>query len=315
MTETGDTTVHEELTAALEAVAEHERLCGRLARLQAAEASAEQAHAEAASTLVDEQEDVRALESFSPTRIWASLRGSRDTDLAQEQAEAQAAEYAVALARTRLLQARREVESVEASMAALGDVHARRAAALSAKEAWLREHDTAAGAALTELSEELARTRSEGVEVREALAAATAAVQALGAAQQLLGQARGWATYDTFFDGGFFGDMAKYDRMDQAAALMRTADLALRRLSAELADVGMGGVGGIEVTGMTRTFDVWFDNIFSDWSVRNRIGEAAQRVDAAARAVHDVAGRLTRRGRDLADAEASLVRRREELLT
>ena len=56
----------------------------------------------------------------------------------------------------------------------------------------------------------------------------------------------------------------------------------------------MAGVGGIEVSTMAQAFDVWFDNIFSDWSVRNRITEAAQRTDAAAAAVHRVQGRAHR---------------------
>ncbi|MFD6135473.1 hypothetical protein [Isoptericola sp. NPDC060257] len=94
---------------------------------------------------------------------------------------------------------------------------------------------------------------------------------------------------------------------------MREADGALRHLTVELGDLGEQGVGGVGVDGLTRTLDVWFDTIFTDWSVRNRIAEARDRVAAATRAVHGVRQRLAERS--AAEAElAALAARRESLL-
>ena len=64
-------------------------------------------------------------EPYSPTRIWAALRGSRDADLDREQAEKQAAEYAVARAEAWLEGASDEVSGARPSLAALGDVAGR----------------------------------------------------------------------------------------------------------------------------------------------------------------------------------------------
>ncbi|MFE5294497.1 hypothetical protein ACFQ8T_20135 [Isoptericola sp. NPDC056618] len=108
----------------------------------------------------------------------------------------------------------------------------------------------------------------------------------LAAAEVELRGADGWSTYDTFFDGGMLASMVKHDTMDRAAGLLREADGALRHLTVELGDLGEQGVGGVGVDGLTRTLDVWFDTIFTDWSVRNRIAEARDRVAAATRAVH-----------------------------
>ena len=63
-----------------------------------------------------------------------------------------------------------------------------------------------------------------------------------------------------------------------------------------------------------QAFDVWFDNIFSDWSVRNRIAEAAERTGAAAAAVHRVRTGLTAREAELSGDVTRLAARREELL-
>jgi hypothetical protein len=308
--------VHGELEAALEAVAEHERVCGRLARARHAEEGAHGLAARARQALTTEAADVRKLESYSPTRIWAALRGSRDADLDREKAEHQAAEYAVARAEAWLSSTHQETQRAEAELAALGDVAGRRQRALATKEEWLTSTDERAGLELTRLAEELASTRRAVTEVREAVVAAEHAAGRLEAARRTLASAGDLATYDTFLGGGLFGDMMKYDRMDQAQRLLHDADQALRHLSVELKDVGMSAVvNGLAVDGLTQTFDVWFDNIFSDWSVRTRIMDAGRATESAARMVHEIRGRLARQERDLAGREAALVADRERLLT
>jgi hypothetical protein len=307
--------LREEMVAAMTAVAEHARVTARLDRARAAEAEARQRAVQARERLADETADVQALESFSPTRIWAALRGSRDTDLDRERAEQQAAEYAVARADALMLAAHDEVRRAEAELRALGDVAGRRREALTAMEGWMRSSGSPAGAELTRLAERSAAAHAERVEVREALEAGAAAAQTLAAAQQVLGSADGWATYDTFLGGGMLGDMMKYDRMDQAQQLLHHADQAVRRLSRELADVGMRPVvAGLQVDGFTRTFDVFFDNIFTDWSVKSRIGDAARQTAAAARTVAEVRRRLAARDRQLTADVARLEAERERLL-
>jgi hypothetical protein len=307
--------LREELEAALTAAAEHARVTGRLQRARAAEAQARERAVQARERLADETADVEALESFSPTRIWAALRGSRDADLDRERAEQQAAEYAVARADALMLSAHDEVRRAEAELRALGDVERRRRDAMAAMEEWLQSSGSPAGAELTRLSERAAATHAERIEVREALEAGAAAAQSLAAAQQVLGSADGWATYDPFFGGGMLTDMVKYDRMDEAQRLLHLADQSVRRLSRELADVGMQPVvAGLQVDGFTRAFDVWFDNIFTDWSVKSRIGDAARQTAAAAGTVAEVRRRLAARDQELTAELSRIAAERERVV-
>ena len=124
----------------------------------------------------------------------------------------------------------------------------------------------------------------------------------------------GWSNWDTFGGGGMVTDMMKYGRIDEATAQLRQADEALRRFSRELADVQMSAVGGVEVGEMTRVFDVWFDNIFSDWAVRDRIREASERTRQALAAVDESLRRVSARGRDIQVRTAGLTSERERLL-
>lgn len=306
--------VEEELAAARAAVVEHAQQSARRQVAGREAAAAQEALAAARASLADETADVARLESLSLARVWAGLRGDRAQRLDAERAEQQAAEYVAATAQARLDAAEREVRAVDAGLAALGDVQARWHAALAAKEEWVRGAGGAAAAELAAVAERVGGWRAQQVEVAEAQAAADQAARALAAAAGELRGADGWSTYDTFFDGGMLASMVKHDKLDRAAALLRVADAALRHLAVELGDLGEQGVGGVGVDGLTRTLDVWFDNIFTDWSVKNRIAEARDRVEAAGRAVHGVRQRLAERAA-AAEAElAALAKRRESLL-
>jgi len=278
---------------------------------------AEERHREAVQRRDAEAADVRRLESLSMTRILAGLRGTRDTDLSREQAEHLAAQYAVDEADVRRRTAQREVDDRTERLAALDGLEGRRADLLE-----LREREIAAGPAssdawtrLTEIAERRGTLEAEVVQLREAQAAARDARAALGEASQHLGSASGWATYDTFFGGGLVSDLMKHNRLDQAGELMRRADAALGHLATELADVDIDAVGEIGITELARAFDIWFDNIFSDYQVRERIRDAAARVDGLLHAVDRVADELMRRLGGVETVLRDLEASRREVLT
>ena len=286
-------------------------------RLGAATRDAEQAgerSREADRALTQESRDVERLEHLSWSRILASLRGDLTGERDREVAEQQAARYEAGLARSRLEAAERDVAQLRARLDALGDVDAEYHAALAAKEQWTEQHDAAAAAALVDLSERRGHLLAEDAEAREAHATGMVARKDLQRAGERLREARSWSTWDTFGGGGFVTDMMKYDRLDEVSALLGHADLALKRFSRELADLRLAGVAGVNVDGLTRTFDVFFDNIFSDLEVRSCIQEAEARVrhtleqvERLLRTLHDQGGRIAG---ELEDLE----RRREEIL-
>lgn len=308
--------VHHQLADALTAVVEHERLTGRITRAEQALDEATAAVTAARADLEKETADVAALESFSPARIWATLTGERATRLTREEAERQAAEYAVARAEAAVARARQELDAARGARSELGDVVAKREAALAAVEHWHRRTGTPESRELTELALHLGTTRAQLNEVGEALEAAKQAQAALVEAEIMLGKARDWAGYDTFFGGGLIADTMKYDRVRAAEDLLRAADRALERLATELADVDGAATTTtrLEVSAMTRTFDMWFDNIFSDSSVRSRVIEVHDRTRDVLDAVRATGRSLEQRRAALAQQEAEAVAQRERLL-
>ncbi len=270
---------------------------------------------EAARTRAAEAADVESLESWSPTRIWAGIRGNRDVELSREQAELQAADYTLAAAEQRHASAVAQAEQIAASIGALGDVEARYTQALADKERLLVASEIGAAGELVEIAERRGALDAERKELEEADAAGRDAEIYLDRAVQLLQSASSWATFDTFGGGGLFTDAMKYDKMDKAAAALRGADARLRTLRVELADVDLTGVPEMQVANLTRTFDIWFDNIFSDWSVRSRIGDALKGAIDARHSVRQVSGVLAGRKSETESEAERLVARRAELLS
>lgn len=284
MTDDGGTEL-EELVAALQARAAHRRIGARAER-ERDELGAAQLELQAArARLEDETQDVERLESFSPTRIWAGLRGQREADLERERAEQLRAQYEVASAEASVARTLEQLQRSESERATLGEVDERWDRAVAGLDTWLGARTDDQTGELRRVTQQLAEARREVVEIGEARSAAADAATRLDEALTLLGKASDWAAWDTFGGGGMITDAFKYDRMDQAAAAMRQADRALKMLAGELADIGLAGTGGVSVDAWTRAFDVWFDNIFSDWAVRDRIRQARQRTEQVAQEV------------------------------
>jgi hypothetical protein len=316
MTNTGGTPALDDLADLARQQVEHDGVVAQLSvarrRLDAAAARC----AETTDALAAELEDVCRLEQVSMTRILASLRGRRDTDLDRERAEVEAARYASAEAESRRRAAQADVDALAARLAGFGDLAARRTDLLARREAEIAADPAsrAVAAQLDQVAAALGERQAERKQLEEAIEAAHVAAAALQQAARHLGSAGDWATFDTFLGGGLFTDMAKYDNLDKAGVLMRHADAALAHLATELADVGMEAIGGIEIAQLTGFFDVWFDNIFSDWAVRDRIRQAADRV-ARARAAVDQTGSTLGLRMEACDTEvARLTEQRNNLL-
>lgn len=265
-------------------------------------------------TLETETADVEKLESFSVAKIWAHMKGSHISDVERETAEREAARYAVAEAEARRDALQRDRAAIESRLAALGDVEARYWRAMADKELWVSQNGTESAAALAEIAERRGKLLALDREAREAHAAGRAAHDLLSQAASLLGSARSWSTWDAFGGGGLLTDMVKYDKVDWATETLRRADIALSAFSRELGDVNLPQVHGVQVGSAMRTFDVWFDNIFSDLGVRSRIEDAARRVAQALHEVQQALAALEQKGGDIARELTDLDARREQLL-
>ncbi|GIF77408.1 hypothetical protein [Asanoa siamensis] len=309
--------IERRVAAAAEAVREHEVMTRRGADLDARASELITRLSGLRATHLAEQRDVDKLEGMSLTRVLASLRGARDDLLARERAEADAARYQVADAEARLAMVRREQEATRERLRRLSSAPREYAAVLAEKEQHLRSSGDPRGPRLLALADERGRLTSELRELSEALRAADAADTALAEVQRKVGSAGGWSTYDTFFGGGIVGSAMKHARLDEAAQAAAHADRCLAVLRTELADVPGSGPTAprLAVDGLTRFVDVWFDNVFTDFAVRERIKQAAANVEQCVALVREVRSGLDQRAEAARARLAAIDVERGALLT
>ena len=188
---------------------------------------------------------------------------------------AEAARYAVAEAEARRDSITRDRAALQSRLAGLGDVESQYQQAVAAKEAWLAEHDA-------ERPRRWPRSPSAAVELEaldwEAREAHDAGWVAHEPAKAGVGDARqrGRGRRGTRSAWGRAAD--RHDEVREGRPRHRVCSAARTsrwpRSPAKPADVHLP-VRGVQVDQMMRTFDVWFDNIFSDMAVRSRIQDAA----------------------------------------
>ncbi|MEI6497793.1 MAG: hypothetical protein WCO88_14110, partial [Actinomycetota bacterium] len=139
---------------------------------------------------------------------------------------------------------------------------------------------TALGALAT-ADERLAAADTQRREVDEAIAAATQAMTDADSAFDTLSSASSWGSFD-LIGGGLLTSMVKRERVAQSLETIHRLNRALDVYRSELQQVlaPVTTPSGLEIGATSWTFDVWFDNIFSDWAMQTRIGDAQRSVRA-----------------------------------
>ena len=239
-----------------------------------------------------EQLDVDQLENFSAAKLLAQIMGNWEERLEKERSEL----YAAAL---RYDAARQELQAVEADLAARQEELSRLAGCEADYERLLelrarelrQDPQSPAARRLLSLEEQQAYLSAQSRELTEAIQAGYAALSDISAIQRTLSSAEGWGTWDVF-GGGLISDIAKYSHLDDAQRQINGLQRSLSRFRTELSDVDIRADIQVEVDGFLRFADVFFDNIFTDWAVLDRIRRAQSQVRDAESAVRAILYRL-----------------------
>lgn len=253
--------------------------------------------------LASEERRLRRLERPSPWSLVARLTGSLDRRLAASAAKGDELRAEMAVREQALDRLEGDLTAAWSRARLRSRDQSALSAALADHEAQLIATGGALGDELGSLQMRLGSVTRDSKEVSEALSAVKAASDALLDVRELLARAGGWSSVDLWLGGGLITSFVKHDRLDEAADRMVQAQHALLRLRSELADVAVGGGAGLSlgVSPSLKAFDIWFDNIISDWMVSNRIR-------ATDDAVQNTMHRLATIRRQLEDRDAALIR-------
>ncbi|MGL5329588.1 MAG: hypothetical protein ACRDD7_09985 [Peptostreptococcaceae bacterium] len=93
-------------------------------------------------------------------------------------------------------------------------------------------------------------------------------------AKKLLSSAKSWSTFD-LLGGDLLSSMAKHNKIEEAQNHFYKISNLLTSFNNELSDVN---ISGITFSSTTKTFDIFFDNLFSDLAVDKHINKSYENV-------------------------------------
>jgi len=146
--------------------------------------------------------------------------------------------------------------------------------------------------------ERIAYLDEQAKELKEAQSAGRAALSVADEVLSSLDSADGWATWD-LFGGGLIADMAKHGHLDDAQDAVERLQVQLRRFKSELADVSIEADMQVNIDGFLRFADYFFDGLFADWVVKDRISQSDSQVRQTISQIESVLGRLASMARSV----------------
>ena len=265
------------------------------------------------SIMKRERSDVDRLEGRSLTALFYHMTGKIDEKLDEERREYYTARAKFDTARRELEAIEQDIETTEEDLQDLADCEERYARAVEQK----RQAIEAAG---TQVSDELLgkkRTmtflQSQDRELSEAIAAGTAALRTTADVLQSIESAKDWAAFD-ILGGGLLADLAKHDKLDEAQKSVEQLQVELQRFNKELSDVSIRADIQVSIDGLLKFADYFFDGIFADAAVLDRIRQSQTQVEQTREQLLDILRQLHTRQEDIHSRIAKLQEETDRLI-
>ena len=267
-----------------------ERYEGLLTRINEAESRVKSLLAK----FEEESLDVEKLQSETLSVYILKTIGRYENKLNKEKEQMLAAkiEYDKASEKVRELHLQRKEN--EDRLAALTQEKQVYEAELIEREEKIRRNITSeASTKYRKLEEEQGLLSRQLIENEEAFRAANRVISTANTAMEHLDNADSWATYDVWFKGGILSHMAKYDHIDGAEEAFNRMSSQMEDLRRELSDINITGTPGFSgIDSTTRAVDFWFDNIFTDLNVRDRIRDDSEQLRTLRSQIYAVLSKL-----------------------
>ena len=225
-----------------------------------------------------EQEDVEKLEGRSLANYFFQVIGKLDDKLDQERKEAYAAKVKLDAAERELAGIEADISEIQSQLSDIRIAEAQYKEELEKKRVALKASGSDTADQIIEIEERIAALEAQKREIKEAI---SAGYSARGTADRILSEledADGWNTWDLIGGGGIITHMAKHSHLDEAQDLVSELQSKLRRFKTELADIQISANMQVNVDGFLRFADYFFDGLFADWAVGDKISQSMNSV-------------------------------------
>lgn len=241
---------------------------------------------------LEEQSDVERLEGGSLASFFYNVIGKMDERLNKEREEAYAARVKYDAAARELDAVERDLERCTAELGKLHGCEKQYETVLSEKASAVKAAGGADGEEMLRLEERDAYLENQKRELSEAITAGNHALSTANQVLSSLDSAEGWGTWD-LFGGGLISDLAKHSHLDEAQSAIEHLQSQLRQFKTELADVTIHADLQVNVDGFLRFADYFFDGLFADWAVLDKISQSKSQVQGTKNQIESVLSRLS----------------------
>ena len=207
-----------------------------------------------------------------------------------------------------------EIQEIQSQLQELVGCEAAYIAALESKRNAVKTSGTPVASQILEIEERIVFLENQKKEIQEAVSAGQSALGTADSVLSELEDADGWNTWDIIGGGGIITHMAKHGHLDDAQEKVVQLQGKLRRFKTELADINIQADMQVNIDGFLRFADYFFDGLFADWAVGDKISESQSSVQEVKNQINSALSKLS--SMDVAsDREiAALKSRIEELI-
>lgn len=241
-----------------------------------------------------EEADVARLEGRSLAAFFYNVVGRMDAKLDQERREAYAARVKYDAAVRELQSVEQDLTACSAELASLSLCEEHYRMCLEEKAAAIKASGSPHGLEILRLETCLQTLDCQLLELNEAADAGNTALFTAKSIQAILENAGNLSTWD-IFGCGLSMDTAAHHRLDDGQAMIEKLQIQLCRFRTELTDVCVDADIQISMVDFDRFADSFFDGLFSDWVVMDRIDQARAQVKQVAGQIELVLRKLDER--------------------
>lgn len=238
-----------------------------------------------------EQRDVEKLQGRSLANFFYYVTGSMQHRLEKEKQEAYAAAVKYDAAVQELEAVKYDLSQINKALSEVRGAGERYQKLLDQRREELKISGSQDGEKLIQMEQRLAYLKEQKKEISEA---GTEGRSALGIAEAILSSlshAENYGTWD-LLGGGLIADVAKHSHLDDAQKKVEELQVRLRRFQTELTDVQIQTDMQVNIDGFLRFADYFFDGLFADWTVQNRIKDSKSQIASVVNKLQDAIRKL-----------------------
>lgn len=240
---------------------------------------------------LNEQADVDQLEGHSLSAFFYAVIGKKEEKLDKEREEAYAAKVKYDVAVRELSAIEEAISYSEAEVNRLSDLKKQYREILKEKAEAIKFTGSKEAEDLFQTEERITYLESQMKEMKEALGVGDTVLDITNSILSSLDSAKGWGTWD-LMGGGLISDMAKHSHLDEAQRQVENLQVQLRRFKTELTDVTIHADMQVRIDGFLGFADYFFDGLFADWAVLDRIGRSQTQVQDTKKQIESVLDHL-----------------------